>query len=281
MSPQKFSSTAGDAVSAAVRRLWVELGSQVREARLTRQRSVVATAARAGVSRTVAYQFEAGQPTSLEAAVRLASALGLRIEIEAFDPRRKRGPSVRSSDPVHSVMGEFEAGHLRALRRHVGIDEPYQHYQFAGRGDVVAWDEPAGAFLHIENRTRFPDLQEIAGSFNSKRAYLATAIAQRLGVRGWASETHVIAVLWSAEVLHTLRLRPETFRSLCPDPPDACADWWSGHPPRSGSTSTLVVLDPLASGRQLAFIGLERAIAGAPPRHRGYADAAVKLMKRR
>ena len=54
-------------------------------------------------------------------------------------------------------MGEYEASHLRALGFKVGIDEPYQHYQFAGRADLVAWDVDARAFLHIENGTRFPD----------------------------------------------------------------------------------------------------------------------------
>src|SRR5688572_10459638 len=73
--------------------------------------------------------------------------------------------------PVHSAMTEFEAAHFRPFGVHLGTDEPYQHYQFAGRGDLVAWDDPGGSFLHIENRTRFPDIQEIAGSFNAKRAY--------------------------------------------------------------------------------------------------------------
>ena len=158
-------------------------------------------------------------------------------------------------------MGEFEAGHLVPYGFIVGIDEPYQHYQFAGRGDVVAWDLAARALLHIENRTRFPDLQETAGTFNAKRAYLGAALAQRLGIRGWSSETHVIAALWSAEVLHALRLRPASFRSLCPDPADAFAAWWAGKPPIRGATSSLVVLDPLATGRQELYVGLDRALA--------------------
>jgi len=123
------------------------MGSQVQDARLERRWSLASLAAKAGVSRTVAYQLEAGQPTSLEAAIRLTSALGLRVEIELVDPRRRREPAGRWVDPVHSAMGEFEAAHLRPLGCHVGIDEPYQHFEFAGRGDVVAWDEPGGASL--------------------------------------------------------------------------------------------------------------------------------------
>ena len=159
----------------------------------------------------------------------------------------------------------------------VGVDEPYQHYQFAGRADVLAWDLEAAALLHIENRTRFPNLQEMAGSFNAKRAYLGRAIAERLGVRRWASETHVIAALWSAEVLHALRLRTETFRSICPHTADAFKGWWQDARPRSGITATLIVVDPAAAGQQRQFIGLDAALS-ARPRYRDYADAAARLM---
>lgn len=159
----------------------------------------------------------------------------------------------------------------------VGIDEPYQHYQFAGRADVVAWNPDRAALLHLENRTRFPDFQHAAGSFNSKRAYLGDSLAKRLGVRQWRSETHVVVALWSAEVLHSLRLHPESFRSLCPDPPDDFAAWWAGQAPAAGVTSSLVLLDPLARGRQRVFVGLDDAIASAKPRHRGYVDVVSKM----
>ena len=174
-------------------------------------------------------------------------------------------------------MGELEARHLRDLDFGVGIDEPYQHYQFAGRADVTAWDRERRALLHIENRTRFPDLQEVAGAYNAKRAYLAVSLGERLGVRHWESQTHAIAALWSAEVLHAIRLRPDTFRSVCPDPPDPFSRWWAGTPPAHGVTSTLVILDPLASPRQRTFVGLADARM-VRPRYRGYAEVAVALM---
>ena len=178
-------------------------------------------------------------------------------------------------------MGEFEAGHLRSAWAHrkigIGIDEPYQHYQYAGRADLTAWDLENAALLHIENRTRFPDFQEMAGAFNSKKAYLGKALAERLGVRRWHSETHVIAALWSSEVLHTLRLRANSFEALCPDPPDAFGTWWSGEVPPAGKSVALILLDPLATGRQRTFIGLADARV-AKPRYRGYADAAQALM---
>jgi hypothetical protein len=229
------------------------------------------------VSVQVVYLIEAGRPTSAEAITRLATALSLRIEVQLVDPRRRERPQ-RLADPVHSAMGEVEARRLRELGRPVGVDEPYQHYQFAGRADLVSWDLDARALLHIENRTRFPDFGEMAGAFNAKRAYLGAALAERVGISRWASETHVIAALWSSEVLHAIRLRPESFRALCPDGSAAFAAWWSGQPLPRGMTSTLVVLDPLASGRQRTFVGLDEAPT-VRPRHRGYADALSKLMQ--
>ena len=233
-------------------------------------------AERAGVSRGSVHLVEAGRPVSIEIAVRLTAALGLRLDFEIVDPRRRQ-VHVRSTDPVHSLMGEFEAKNLRPHGYRVGIDEPYQHYQFADRADVVAWDLDQAALLHLENRTRFPDFQESAGSFNSKRVYLGQALAERVGIRRWASETHVVVALWSAEVLHSLRLRPESFRSLCPDPSDAFAEWWAGRAPSTGVSSSLVLLDPLTSGRQRVFVGLDEAIGSAKPRHRGYADVISKV----
>jgi hypothetical protein len=230
----------------------------------------------AGVSRSVAYDSEAGRPTSIEAVSRLAHALGLRLEAELADARQRRTQATASVDLVHSAMGEMEARHLRSRGFRVGMDEPYQHFQFAGRADLVAWDLERRALLHIENRTRFPDLQAAAGSYNAKRAYLAAGLAERLGVQRWASETHVLAAVWSSEVLHVLRLRTETFRALCPSGPEAFEAWWSGHPKGTGRASTLIVIDPLARGRQRPFIGLDAALH-ARPRVSGYAEASRRL----
>jgi transcriptional regulator with XRE-family HTH domain len=276
MSPRSFAKRTPQPVLAPVRRLWLEFGLRLRDARLARRWSVQKLSDRAGVSRAVVYLVEGGRSASTETALRLASALGLRLDLQLLDPRRADKPP-RSADPVHAAMGEVQAAHLRRLGYRVGVDEPYQHYQFAGRADVTAWDGEHRAFLHLENRTRFPDFQEMAGSYNAKRAYLSAAIASRLGIRIWASETHVIVALWSAEVLHSLRLRPESFRSICPDPVDAFAEWWRGSPPHTRSTSSLIVFDPIASGRQRQFVALDEALS-VRPRHRGYADAAARLI---
>ena len=102
-------------------------------------------------------------------------------------------------------MGECEARLLRGLGYQVSIDHPYQHYQFAGRADVLAWSAEEAALLHIENRTRFPNLQEAAGSFNAKRQYLAKVVSQQLERRPFVTQTHVMVGLWSAEVLRALQ----------------------------------------------------------------------------
>jgi hypothetical protein len=175
-------------------------------------------------------------------------------------------------------MAEVQAAHFRSLGVQIAIDEPYQHYHFAGRADFLAWDIESRSLLHHENRTRFPNIQEVAGAFNAKRSYLALAIADRLGIRGgFKSVTHVMVALWSAEVLHALRLRTETFRAICPDPVDRFSDWWAGKPPEPGLHKTLVIFDPApASPRRPSYRGLE-AIDSVRPRYAGYRDAVEAL----
>jgi hypothetical protein len=213
---------------------------------------------------------------SLEAAIRMVNALGLKLEWDLVDPRRKA--SRPSQDFVHSAMGEYEARHFRNLGFSIAMDEPYQHYQFAGRADLVAWDLDSRSLLHIENRTRFPDFQEAAGSFKSKKAYLGTVLAERNGIRAWRSETHVMVCLWSAEVLHSIRLRLESFRTIGADHSTRFARWWAGTPQGDGKVSELVVLDPLAAGRQRPFISLEQALT-ARPRWAGYGQIAESLQR--
>ena len=280
MSPSSLRQPPTPAAANALVQLLAMFGGRVREQRLRRRRTVRELADQAHLSPATVLAIEDGHAGSLDAYVRLATALGLRLEAGLLDGRAR--PDTRPSltaDVVHSAMGEYEAAHFRPLGFTIGVDEPYQHYQFAGRADVVVWDTPGRALLHIENRTRFPDLQESAGAFNAKRAYLGAALAARLGERRWESETHVIAALWSAEVLHVLRRRPETFRALGPDPTPAFGAWWAGMPPAAGTSTLLVFLDPAATRRQRAWVGLDDALK-AKPRHRGYAEVAATLGKR-
>ena len=276
MSPRKKLREEAPLIESAVAQLWLAFGLQVREARRARHWSIKELATRSDLSPAFVYAIEGGRSGSAEAAARIAASLGRRAELELVDPRKREGRASLSADSVHSAMGELEAAHLARLGFRVGIDEPYQHYQFAGRADLVAWDVDARALLHIENRTRFPDFQEMAGAFNAKREYLADSLATRAGVTTWQSQAHVIAALWSSEVLHVLRLRTASFRALCPDPAQAFEAWWKGSPPRVGASSTLIVLDPAAAGRQRTWITLDDAM-GARARHRGYSDAAATL----
>jgi transcriptional regulator with XRE-family HTH domain len=277
MSPAKFSSATPAVVQAALDGLWARFGERIRTARIARRWTRQRLADEASVSRATIYLIERGEPVSVETAARVAGALRLRLEL-AVDDGRPPIPS-RAKDLVHAAMGELEAGHLRRLGHQVAIDEPYQHYQFAGRADVLAWDIAERALLHLENRTQFPNLQEAAGSWNAKRAYLADSLAMRLRPRGgWRTVTHVMVALWSAEALHALRLRIETFRSLCPDPAVAFEAWWSGKAIESGDASSFIVLDPLAAGRQRTWLGLDDAVSGRPRVH-GYADAAERLRR--
>lgn len=234
-------------------------------------------AASAGLGLGTVQAAESGQVCSLETYVRLADALRLKAEFGLTDPRRRETSGNRSVDPVHAAMGEVEAGHLRDRGYGVGIDEPFQHYQFAGRADLVAWSLEGRALLHVENKTRFPDLQEAFGTFNAKRSYLGRELAERAGVGRWRSETHVIAALWSSEVLHSMRMHQASFASVCPDPVEYFEAWWRKVPPASGRYSTAIVFDP-ATGRRdrRPWFGLTD-LDGARPRYRDYLDALELL----
>lgn len=235
---------------------------------------------RAGVSTSHLQELEAGAPVSLETYARVTTALELWPELLATDARQRQRTSSREQDFVHAAMGELEASRFRAHGFGVALDEPYQHYQFAGRADVIAWSAARRAFLHIENRTAFPNIQEALGSYSAKRSYLAPVLADRLEIEGrrWLSVSHVVIALWSAEVLHTLRLRTESFRAACPDPPETFLQWWAGAAPTAGATtSSLLVFDPsgdLPDRRR--FADLEDALR-VRPRFRDYADAVDKL----
>lgn len=176
-------------------------------------------------------------------------------------------------------MGEIEAAHLRGLGFEVRLDEPFQHYQFAGRGDLVAWSLEHAALLHIENRTGFPNLQEAFGSFNAKRAYLGADLAGRVGVKRWRSETHVMAMLWSSEVLRTIKQHRASFESIGRQGPEILEIWWLGNPPLMGRHATAVLFDPIRGRRRgtSQWTGISD-LGTIRPRHRGYADALTSLM---
>lgn len=264
---------------ALAQRMAMELGQQVRDERTRRRWTLAQLGERAGMSVGAIHRIEAGAASTLSGYARLGVALGLDARFSLAHERA--AAALRDADAVHAAMGEVEAVRLQGHGHQVLLDEPYQHFQFAGRADLVAVDRARRALLHLENRTRFPDVQGFAGSFNAKRAYLARDLAQRLGIPGgFRSETHVVVVLWSAEVLRVLRLREATFRSTCPDPPDRFATWWSGEPVPAGRSSSLVILDPLPGRRatRRRWAGLDD-IRLVEPRYRGYADALAELRR--
>jgi transcriptional regulator with XRE-family HTH domain len=278
MSPTLSPTPLSPASRAISDRLALSLGVAIRDERIRRRWSARELARRSGLSSASIVNVEAGRRAGLDTYARIAQSLGMDLEAGLVDPHHRQRSVAKEEDPVHAAMGELEAAHLRSLGCGVSIDEPYQHYQFAGRADVLAWRLEERALLHLENRTRFPNLGEAAGAYNAKRAYLAPVIAQRLGLSGgFRSVTHVMVGLWSAEVLHSLRLRSETFRSLCPQPSDIFDPWWSGSPAMIGTHSTLVLFDPFATGRRRRFAGLVDALDEIRPRVRGYAEAAALL----
>ena len=269
------------AAQAALLRMAVSGGQWLRAERRRRTWTLEEAADRAGIAIGVVHRIEAGKTASLESYARLGVALGRRPTLSFGDDRARpsRTPG-DSADFVHAAMGELEARALARPGRTIAIDEPYQHYQFAGRADLLAWE--GRDLLHIENRTGFPDLQDAAGSYNAKRQYLARALAERAGIgpTGWRSVTHVMACLWSSEVLHVLRMRGATFAALCPGGPERLEAWLAGSAPEAGVSSSLVVLDPLvAFGSRRRTIA---ALADAPrldARYRGYAEAAEALRR--
>jgi transcriptional regulator with XRE-family HTH domain len=282
MSPTPHRSAIAPAAARALTRIAGTAGQTVRTERLRRRWSLKQLAERAGVSVAHVQQVETGVPVSLESYCRVTTALDLWPELIATDARSRQRPTGREQDFVHSAMGELEAGRFRSHGFRVAMDEPYQHYQFAGRADVIAWDPKNAALLHVENRTAFPNVQEAMGSYAAKRSYLADVLADRLSPGGlrWLSVSHVMVALWSAEVLHALRLRAESFRAACPDPPEVFRGWWAGDLSLSrGASSSLVLLDPAPHvPDRRRFAALEEA-ATVRPRYRDYADAVTRLKR--
>ena len=228
-----------------VARVVGHVGQQIRDERRRRRWTLRELSARSGLSIAHLSAIEGGEPASVQAYAAIAHGLGRHLEMDLVDPRA-RATRRPDEDPVHAAMGELEAARLTRSGTQVALDEPYQHYQFAGRGDLVAWSLSTGDLIHLENRTRFPNLQEAFGAYNAKRRWLAQAVAERLGRRApWRSVTHAVVALWSAEVMHTVRMRSASFRAMCPDPLAPFRAWWDGLPVAAGVHSTFVLLDPV------------------------------------
>jgi transcriptional regulator with XRE-family HTH domain len=264
-------------------RLAGHIAMVIADARRDRRWTLRDLADRCGLAVSSLHAIEHGRPAAIETYVAIGLALGLELRLDLLDPR-KRAPTAQAEDPVHAAMGEMMAARLAGFGSKVAIDEPNQHYQFAGRADVLAWDIASRALLHVENRTRFPNLQDAIGSYNAKRRYLPAIVAERVGIRGgFASVTNVIAGLWSGEVIHIARLRAATFSAICPDDSSGFEAWWRGQAPSAAAeTSAFLLIDPGWNGAssRSAYVGLEEVLGGSVrPRYRGYGDAAEMLRR--
>src|SRR5450759_2875979 len=109
MSPHRIATPRSPAVDSNLARFWLGLGLKIRDARSSRSWAVDHLARAAGVSRWVVYLIERGEPVSMDAVARLAHALGLRLEADLVDPRKRDvRTAAQLADPVHSAMGEYE-----------------------------------------------------------------------------------------------------------------------------------------------------------------------------
>ena len=261
-----------DDVLVHLSRVCQNLGQTIRTTRQDRRWCVRELADAAGLSSSAVAKVEAGRPAGLSTYLRLAEALSLDVTLDMTVPI----VNMDAEDAVHAAMGEVLARRLGEGRREVFIDEPYQHFRFAGRGDLVVVDRDLSAIAHSEHKTRIPNIGETAGSFNAKCTWLAGEVGERLGIPRFRSESHTLVLLWSAEVLAIARSRTATLRALGPDGSKPLDAWWAGTP-LPGKHRGLVVFDPVDRGpAHRRWVDLDAAL-DARPRYRGYADALAEL----
>src|SRR3972149_745963 len=87
-------------------------------------------------------------PAAVQALARVSVAAGDLVRAE----RSRRKLTLRELAARAGVAAArekiLEGGHA----------VPYQHYQCAGRAGLLAWERERRSLLHVENRTRFPNL---------------------------------------------------------------------------------------------------------------------------
>jgi transcriptional regulator with XRE-family HTH domain len=255
-------------------RLCRRLGIALRSARQARGWNLRRAALASGLSPSAVARLEDGKPGALLTYLRMGAALGLRLDLDLVGP----ATALELEDAVHAVMGEVQARRFGTGTREVFIDEPYQHFRFAGRGDLVVVDRAVRALEHSENKTRIVNVGELGGSFNAKTQWLAGQVADRHGVRRFRSETHVLVLLWSEEVLAAVRSLARTFRSFGPDGAQPFAAWWDGTP-LPGVHRSVVVFDPIDRGpEQPRWVGLDEAL-DLRSRYQGYLDAYREMQR--
>lgn len=259
-------------MDAELTRLCGRLGTALRARRLARGWTLQAVAGAAGLSPAAVARLERGGTGGLATYLRLADVLGLRLtwELHAL------AHTLEAEDAVHAVMAEVQARRFGTGQRRVLIDEPYQHFRFAGRGDLVVVDRARSALHHSENKTRIVNVGELSGSFNAKCRWLAQDVAERHGLGRLKSESHTLVLLWSEEVLAVARTLGRTLQALGQHGARPFGAWWDGRP-LPGVHRGIVVFDPIDRGSgQPQWVGLDEALQ-ARPRYQGYADAFQEL----
>jgi hypothetical protein len=226
----------------------------------------------AGISESAAAKAEAGRTASLLTYQRLADALSLDLLLDIVSST----VHVDAEDAVHAAIGEVLARRFGLPPRDVLLDHPYQHFRFAGRGDLVVVDRTLLAISHSEHKTRIPNIGELSGTYNAKCRWLSADVGGSLGIRAFRSETHTLVLLWSDEVVSVARSRVATLDALGRDGTAPFDAWWAGRP-LPGRHRGLVVFDPVDRGPTVPrWAGLHEAL-DSRPRYRGYADALAEL----
>ncbi len=281
MSPRSAQRPPSQRAAALANRIAVRFGERIQNRREERRWTLAVLAKAARLSIGLVHKIDAGQPGSIDSYARLATALGLDL-FDSGDQSRGSDDTHRDQDPVHAAMGEVEAKHLRRLGYVVRMDEPYQHFRFAGRAD--SWPGTWGAAPSCISRTE-------RASRTSRTRSAVTTESARTSVACWPS------VSGSPKGGAARRMRSS--RSGHPRSFEACAcasnrSWPSVRTmsrssphggqanPAAGRHTTLVILDPVDFGRrdQASFIGLAD-LGRAEPRYTGYAEAVATLRRHR
>jgi transcriptional regulator with XRE-family HTH domain len=177
------------------RHLLLELGLELREARLSQGRTLVEVARAAGISRSQLSRVElAESPTvSFLTFVTLAVVLGMDFHARLYAGQR------RLRDGPQLAL-------LRALRDYLGPDWVWRYEALVATGDQRAWDARAthvstGLTIVIEAETRIRDVQALVRRIELKRS---AAGAPRVVLLVAGTRTNRLALDAANDVIGTM-----------------------------------------------------------------------------
>jgi transcriptional regulator with XRE-family HTH domain len=157
------------------------LGRSFRAVRIRRRWRQLDLAEAAGVSQTTISRIERGalQGVPLGTLLRLATALGMRISVEAWWDGAELDRLVGSR---HSAMHEELARVFATLPDWtVAPEVTFAIYGERGAIDILAWHAPTRTLLVIELKTELVDIQDTVGTLDRKVRLAARIAAER----GW------------------------------------------------------------------------------------------------